>query len=97
MRADVIKFEVSAYYRISPTLMIKKDRHRHISRPRQVAMYLCKKHTNMNAYGIAVLFVRDHSSVLHGISLITDLLKTSEELREDIEIIERNFPWIKNA
>ena len=48
-----------------------KRRSRHIVFPRQVAMYLCRKHTSLPFSSIGFKFGgREHSTVLHALKII---------------------------
>ncbi len=58
--------------------------------PRQVAMYLCKKHTQTSYPEIGGKFGgKDHTTVMHACRKIEQLLKEDTRLADDIAIIER--------
>jgi chromosomal replication initiator protein len=60
--------------------------------PRQVIMYLCRKYTDSTLENIArLLGKKDHTTVIHGIDKISDLLDTDDSLRNDIDILTKKL------
>jgi chromosomal replication initiator protein len=83
---------VSRYYDVKPEDFISKKRHREISYPRQIAMYLCRELTDMSLPKIGDAFGgRDHTTVIHAIDKITEELSLSPELTRSIEELKRNL------
>ena len=65
---------------------------RSIAYPRQVAMYLCKKLTNMTFVDIAkVLGNRDRTTVMYGVDKIMDDITKNQALKEEIDIITKDL------
>ena len=63
---ESIQKVVCEFFRIRPTDLRSKRRTRTIAVPRQVAMYLCRRHTNASFPVIGDRFGgRDHSTVIH--------------------------------
>ena len=59
---------------------------------RQVAMYLCRKLTNLSLPDIGREFGRDHSTVLHGLNKIERLMADSTSgLQDNIRDITANI------
>ncbi len=68
-------------------------RHRAISQPRSVAMYLCRKHTQSSYPAIGKGFGgKDHSTVISACRKVKGALETDHTLRTEIEAIERKLP-----
>src|ERR1700679_3316065 len=77
-----------AYYKVSFDELKKRVRRREIVRPRQIAMYLLHKMTQMWCADIGKLFEKDHTTVLHSFGIVQDLFDTEEEFREEIRTIK---------
>ena len=69
-----------------------KRRTQNIALPRQVAMYLCRKHTETSFPGIGDKFGgRDHSTVIHASKTIERKIKEDPHMQKTIEKLERNL------
>jgi len=80
---------VSKNFGITPKEITSKTRSRDITFPRQIAMFLSRKHTNTSLPKIGRYFGgRDHSTVIHACDKIKNLLKRDKELIKKIEKIE---------
>ncbi len=83
---------VSKYYGITPKEMTSKSRSRDIALPRQIAMYLSRKHTNNSLPKIGRYFGgRDHTTVIHACDKIKNNLKRDKDLIRQIEENERKL------
>ncbi len=83
---------VSEHFNISTDQMISKNRSNDISRPRQIAMYLCKNMTPAPLETIgALLGGRDHSTVLHGIKKVAKEYDQNENFNHLIETIKKKI------
>lgn len=79
-----IQKTVCEYYKIRIAELLSKRRHRSITRPRQIAMSLCKELTQHSLPEIGDAFGgRDHTTVLHACRKINELCETDGRLRED--------------
>ena len=56
-----------------------------LAHPRQVAMFLARKHTNASLQDIGAAFGRDHSTVLHALRNVENKMETDAPLRSMIE------------
>ena len=77
--------EVCQHYRLTRTEIASARRTARIALPRQLAMYLCREHTEapLNRIG-AELGGRDHSTVVHALSAIERRLQADARLRETV-------------
>lgn len=81
---DNIQRTVAEFYKIKVSDILSKRRSRSIARPRQVAMALSKELTNHSLPEIGDAFGgRDHTTVLHAVRKIQELLGQQVELKED--------------
>ncbi|MCK5921954.1 MAG: chromosomal replication initiator protein DnaA, partial [Methylococcales bacterium] len=85
---DSIQKTVADYYKIKVADFFSKKRTRAISRPRQVAMWLCREITAHSFPEIGDAFGgRDHTTVIHAVKTI-DLARTKEnELNHDLHVL----------
>lgn len=92
-RVDTIKQLVCKYFEINPMKLISQRRDLRFARPRQIAIYLVRKHSDMSSPCIGAEFGKDHSTVLAAVKRVEALIKIDEELLEDIKTIEGWLPW----
>lgn len=87
---DNIQRVVAEYYKIKVSDLHSKRRSRSVARPRQVAMYLAKDLTNHSLPEIGEAFGgRDHTTVLHAVRKIKELLDTDADIKEDVKNLLR--------
>jgi chromosomal replication initiator protein len=81
---DNIQKTVAEYYKIRVADLHSKRRNRSITRPRQLAMALCKELTNHSLPEIGDAFGgRDHTTVLHACRKIIELQEADQRMAED--------------
>ncbi|MDD4327968.1 MAG: chromosomal replication initiator protein DnaA [Eubacteriales bacterium] len=82
---------VSNFYNITPSDLKSKRRSNEVAVPRHIAMYLCRNILDMTFPQIGSEFGnRDHSTVMHACSKISDEINAYTETRKDIdELIKR--------
>ena len=81
---DVIK-AVCAFYNIKQTQIKGPKRDASLVKARQIAMYLLKKELQLTFVEIGnLLGGRDHTTVMHGVEKVENLLETHERLEGDI-------------
>lgn len=89
---EEIQRKVSDYYNIRLSDIIGPKRLRSYARPRQVAMYLCKKLTSRSLPEIGRRFGgRDHTTIMHGVRRIEELKSTDGQIAEDVEMLRRTL------
>ena len=87
---DEIQKKVVEHYNIKPSDMHSPRRSRSVARPRQVAMYLAKSITTRSLPEIGRKFGgRDHTTVIHAIKTIEEIMVNDPNLAEDIELLTR--------
>ena len=64
-----------------------KSRKKEIVNPRQIAMYISRELLDDSLVTIANAFDRDHTTVIHGIDKITDLMDEDEDLKNELEAL----------
>jgi len=83
---------VSKYFQISVEEMKDKARKKEIVIARQVAMYFSKDFTNNSLKSIGFHFGgRDHSTVIHAVQSVNDMIDTDSIFRKSIKEINRRI------
>ena len=83
---------VSKFFNISIAEMKDKARNKEIVIARQVAMYFSKDFTNNSLKSIGFHFGgRDHSTVIHAVQSVNDMIDTDNIFRKNIEEINRRI------
>ncbi len=89
---DEIQKTVAEHFSLKQADLLSERRTRAIARPRQIAMYLCKQHTTRSYPDIGRRFGgRDHTTVLHGVRKIEELLSQDEQIARDVEALTRKL------
>ena len=89
---ELIQETVAAYFNISVEEMKGKRRDKHIVFPRQVAMYIVREETESSLPVIGNAFGgRDHTTALHAIEKITDLVLEDARLQGDLRQIRQRL------
>ncbi len=89
---ESIQKTICDFYHIKIGDLKAKRRTRNIALPRQVAMYLCRKHTEVSFPTIGDKFGgRDHSTVIHASKTIEKRIKDDPFMQSTIESLERNL------
>jgi chromosomal replication initiator protein len=87
---DEIQRKVAEHFNVKMAEMTSSRRARVVARPRQVAMYLAKQLTSRSLPEIGRRFGgRDHTTVMHAVKRIEELMATDSGLAEDVELLRR--------
>jgi len=87
---EEIQRKVAEHYNIRLADMIGPKRLRTVARPRQVAMYLAKQLTPRSLPEIGRRFGgRDHTTIMHGVRKIEELMSTDSQLADDLQMLRR--------
>lgn len=86
---DEIQKKVAEYFNISVKEMQSSRRARTVARPRQVAMYLAKQLTSRSLPEIGRKFDRDHTTVMHAVRKVEELVLEDSSLAESVDALRR--------
>ena len=90
LTVDRIQRATCEVFKVTLTDMVSKRRARIVARPRQVAMYLCKKLTKRSLPDIGRRFGgRDHTTVMHAVKRIEELRKEDPTFNAQIDAVEQ--------
>ncbi|WMT92420.1 chromosomal replication initiator protein DnaA [Pelagibacterium sp. H642] len=86
---DILKI-VARHYKVPRNELLSSRRSRDVVRPRQIAMYLAKALTSRSLPEIGRRFGgRDHTTVLHSVRKVEQLMSQDGELTQEIELLRR--------
>ncbi len=84
--------EVSRFFDVKLTDLLSKRRHKSIALPRQVCMWLARKHTRYSLEEIGGYFGgRDHTTVMHAIKTINEKRGADGKLLADVSRLEEQL------
>jgi chromosomal replication initiator protein len=90
IRIEDIQRIVARHYNVSRQELVSNRRTRVIVKPRQIAMYLSKTLTPRSFPEIGRRFGgRDHTTVLHAVRKIEELISTDQKLSHEVELLRR--------
>jgi len=83
---------VTVYYDIKLSDLMSKRRHKSVALPRQVCMWLARKHTRYSLEEIGGYFGgRDHTTVLHAVRTIGTRRDEDPDISKAVDRIENSF------
>lgn len=83
---DFIQKTVSEYFKVELDALKGKAKKREFVIPRQVAMYFCKRYTQLTLALIGENFGgRDHSTVIHALESVEDMMKTDVNFKSSVD------------
>lgn len=92
MTLDQIITAVTSHYDVTPQAIASKLRTQCVSKPRQVIMYLARKHTKLSfSYIGNRLGKRDHTTVMFGAATVSRLIDSDPQLALDVLAFERKL------
>tara|TARA_Y100000590_G_C15727145_1_gene1015665 strand:+ start:744 stop:2132 length:1389 start_codon:yes stop_codon:yes gene_type:complete len=92
INVESIQKIVANHFNLNIQEMLSSRRSRSLARPRQIAMYLSKQHTTNSLPDIGRKFSnRDHTTVIHAVKKIDELIKKDNEIRESVYEIKKRL------
>ncbi len=82
---------IATQFQVSLQEMQSKSRKRKLAFPRQIAMYLCRKHTEDSLADIGRIFNRDHSTVLHAIKKVNELTVRDTSVNAQLALLSNKI------
>lgn len=87
---DKVQQTVCEYFNITRETLLSKSRKRQIVQARQIAMYVSRNMLNCSLTTIgAELGGKDHATVMHACSTVSDLMSTDKTFRKYVSDIEK--------
>ncbi len=89
---DFIQKTVADYFKVSLDSLKAKVKKREIVIPRQLAMYFCKRYTQLTLALIGENFGgRDHSTVIHALESVEDMMKADSNFKNSVEELSKKL------
>ena len=89
---ETIQTRVGDFYGLRPGELNSRSNARRITRPRQVAMFLCKELTDHSLPEIGRAFGgKHHSTVIHSVRKIKDEMSADEDLQRGVTTLLESF------
>lgn len=82
---------VSREFNVSYKDLQSRSRKKVIAFPRQVAMYLGRKHTKESLGNIGRVFNRNHATVLYAVKVVSELCRRDTSVSRQMEILDRKM------
>ncbi|WP_103131042.1 chromosomal replication initiator protein DnaA [Deinococcus aerius] len=92
---DVLR-STAAHFNMPPDVIRGSGRVREVVVPRQVAMYLIRELTSHSLPEIGQFFGRDHSTVMHAVSKVTEQLGKDPELTASVDALRRHLQNVED-
>tara|TARA_B100000029_G_scaffold138284_1_gene133248 strand:+ start:3321 stop:4709 length:1389 start_codon:yes stop_codon:yes gene_type:complete len=93
VNVETIQNIVASYFNLNIQEMLSPRRSRSLARPRQIAMYLAKQHTTNSLPDIGRKFSnRDHTTVIHAVKKIDELIKKDNTIKQSIIDLKKKLP-----
>jgi len=83
--------EVADFYSIKENDMKSISRKKEFAYPRQIAMYLIRKHIRSSFSVIGEIFKRDHTTIMYAYNKIQEDYEKNNKMKEEIILIESNL------
>ena len=92
INVDTIQNIVAAHFNLNIHEMLSARRSRSLARPRQIAMYLAKQYTTNSLPDIGRKFSnRDHTTVIHAVKKIDELMNKDNEIKQNVLEIKKKI------
>lgn len=84
-----IQRAVETFFKVSRSDLIGPKRSRSVVYPRQIAIYLCRQLLDLPYNDIGKKFNRDHSTAMHSVTSVEEMLKDNRQVQEEIEALQK--------
>lgn len=92
LTSDTIISTAAQYFEIPRRELVGPSRRQPLARQRQTAMYICREHTGLSLPRIGAAFGgRDHTTVMHAVEKITNLLQTDKTVYDSVTAITQQL------
>jgi chromosomal replication initiator protein len=92
INVESIQNLVASHFNLNIQELLSPRRSRSLARPRQIAMYLAKQLTTNSLPDIGRKFSnRDHTTVIHAVKKIDQLIKNDNEIKQNVDEIKKKL------
>ncbi len=90
-----IKRLVSTYFKIDPDMFRARSRKKIYAHPRNIYVFLCRRHTDETLATLAQTINRSHSTVLYSLELVEHQMKTDKKILYQINFLTQKLEDMK--
>ena len=91
LTVEDIQRKVAEHFNVRFADMTSKRRPASIVLPRQVAMYLARKLTDLSYPVLGERFMKNHATILHAVNAIEERLEANPDFKRDMTLLERKI------
>lgn len=88
---EQIRDLVASLFGLEPEMLTGKSRKKTVTRPRNLAMFLCRRHTDASFAAIGQIFNRDHATVMYGVEQVDRRLASEPKLAAELAFAEQRL------
>ncbi len=88
---DDIQKVVENFFKVKHSDLIGLKRSRTIAYPRHLAIYLCRQLLDMPFNDIGKKFNRDHSTAMHSVTTVEEMMRQNREVQEEVETLKQQI------
>jgi len=93
-KASVIMKVVTDAYKTTYEDIAVKSRKREVLEPRQVVCWMMHRHAKITLREIGEYFNTDHTTVIHCVQVVNNLMATEPEFKKKVMDIQRKYYYI---
>lgn len=82
---------VCRYYKVDPSILQCRSRKKVHATPRNIYVYLCRRHTDETIQAIARSINRSHSTVVYASELVEHKMKTDQKMHHQIDFLNKKL------
>ncbi len=77
------------FFKVKHSDLVGIKRTRNVVYPRQIAIYLCRQLLDLPFNDIGKKFNRDHSTIMHSVTTVEEMIRTNHEVQEEIDTLRQ--------
>ena len=85
---------VCRYFKVDPLMLRSKSRKKIHAYPRNIFIYLCRRHTNATLEQIGRSIDRNHSTVVYASEVVEQKMKVDPQIRKQVHFLSRKLTHI---
>ena len=86
-----IRDMVAKIYGLETGVLAGKSRRKNVTRPRGLAMYICRQHTDASYTSIGKIFNRDHATVMYSVDKVDREIKQNQKMAQELNHLEERL------
>lgn len=92
LNIETIQQKVASFFMLNVSDLKSSSRKKNVAQPRQIAMYLSRKHTRHSFPEIGQKFGgKDHTTIMHAVKKVEKMQKEEEDIKNTLAAIEKGL------